>query len=47
MVILDAWRLFPIHQRAPSPNADRPALLILSGVLVVAAVMFFFFRIKG
>lgn len=40
-IVLDATNaaVFPIHQRAPSPNADRPALLLIAGVLAMAAFM--------
>ena len=36
---------FPIHQLAPLPNADRPALMILVGVLFLAGA-FLVFEVK-
>lgn len=38
---------FPVHQLAPLPNADRPALLILVGVLGVAVVVMIVNRLRG
>jgi len=48
-VVLDDTNaaVFPIHQMAPLPNADRPALLILAGVLAMAAVVFVVTRLRG
>jgi len=48
-VILDESNaaVFPVHQSAPAPNADRPALLIFAGVLGFAAFVFILYRLRG
>jgi mono/diheme cytochrome c family protein len=48
-IILDETNaaVFPVHQPAPAPNADRPALLILAGLLAGTAVLLVVFRQKG
>ncbi len=48
-VVLDESNaaIFPVHQSAPAPNADRPALLIFAGVLGFAAFIFIIYRIRG
>jgi hypothetical protein len=48
-VVLDESNaaVFPVHQTAPAPNADRPALLIFAGVLGFAAFIFILYRFRG
>jgi hypothetical protein len=48
-VVLDESNsaVFPVHQSAPAPNADRPALLIFAGLLGFSAFILIIYRKRG